>query len=111
MDIFWLLAFIGLAIGGSVWLRVWCLRRKFNNLPALEQYKPSPLSLAVQDLIGTAGGVYLSLVMLISFLKINIPDKTELYSVSFDPTALIAVVLAIIQPLASEVGSYFKKQG
>jgi hypothetical protein len=60
--------------------------------------KISPLSLAIQELIAVAGGVYLSLVMLISFLKLDVPQKILLFQMWIDPIACIAILLSIIQP-------------
>lgn len=60
--------------------------------------KSSPLSLAIQELIAVAGGVYLSLVMLISFLKLDVPQKILLFQMWIDPIACIAILLSIIQP-------------
>lgn len=58
----------------------------------------SPFSLALGELLGVAGGIYLVLVMLVSFLGIAIPERVELLSVRFDPLALSAVLLALVQP-------------
>ncbi|MDF2635400.1 MAG: hypothetical protein K0R78_2274 [Pelosinus sp.] len=58
----------------------------------------SPLSLALQELIAVSGGIYLSLVMLISFLKLDIPEKILLFQIWIDPIASISILLSIIQP-------------
>ncbi|EIW18545.1 MULTISPECIES: hypothetical protein [Pelosinus] len=60
--------------------------------------KSSPLSLAIQELVAIAGGIYLSLVMLISFLKLDIPHKILFFQMWIDPVACIAILLSIIQP-------------
>lgn len=78
----------------SLWLRV---DRYRNSLEELVP-KSSPLTLAVQELVATAGGLYLSLVMLISFLKIDLPAKVTLCTIALDPLALFSMGLAIIQP-------------
>ncbi|SFL38964.1 hypothetical protein [Pelosinus propionicus] len=62
------------------------------------EVKNSPLSLAIQELIAIAGGIYLSLVMLISFLKLDVPNKIQLFQIWIDPIACIAILLSIIQP-------------
>ncbi|MCE5287331.1 MAG: hypothetical protein LLG02_16010 [Pelosinus sp.] len=71
-------------------------RRQGNN-----EIKASPFSLAVQELVSTAGGVYLSLIMLTSFLKLDIPEIVSLCGVSFDPLAGIAMGVAVVQPLCA----------
>jgi len=78
----------------SLWLRV---ARHRNSLEEVTP-KASPLALAVQELVATAGGLYLSIVMLISFLKIDLPGKVTLYTIALDPLALLSMGLAIIQP-------------
>ena len=55
--------------------------------------------MAVQEIVATAGGVYLSLIMLISFLKIDLPPTVSYEGIKVDPTALISIALAIVQPL------------
>lgn len=59
---------------------------------------PSPFSLALGELLGVAGGIYLVLVMLVSFLGVTIPERVEILSVRFDPLALASVLLAVVQP-------------
>lgn len=88
---------LGAAILVSVWLRMRQYRHSFElNEQSLRQ---SPLSMALQELVGTAGGVYLSIVMLVSFLKIDLPQTLEVLEISFDPLALFAILSAIVQPL------------
>ncbi len=60
--------------------------------------KTSPLSEALTGLIGTAGGIYLSLAMLISFMELNIPNKVNVFSLKLEPLAAISFALAIAQP-------------
>ena len=59
---------------------------------------PSAISQALTYLVGVAGGIYISLVMLASFLKIALPESIQIFGVSLDPLAVIAFALAIIQP-------------
>lgn len=96
------LVLILLLLMGSVWLRVYRSRTLLDNAPLLEP-KPSPFSTAVQDLVATAGGVYLSMVMVVSFLKLELPDKITVGILSFDPLAMTAIVMAVIQPLFSKL--------
>lgn len=88
------LTFVCLLIGGSLYLRI-CL---FRNMEQIES-RSSPLAAALQEMIATAGGIYLSLVMLISFLKIELPITVSLQGIAVDPTALLSIGLAILQPL------------
>lgn len=59
----------------------------------------SPLSTAIAQLVGTAGGIYLSLELLFSFLRIP-EDWWKPSTFPIEPLALISLVLAIIQPFA-----------
>lgn len=60
--------------------------------------KASPLSRAITNLIGTAGGIYLSMVLLFTFLEVNVPDRVNMGDVSLEPLAALAIILAIGQP-------------
>ncbi|CUH96146.1 putative membrane protein [Propionispora sp. 2/2-37] len=86
---------LSLVLPVSLWLRVCWFRQQSEKM----EVRASPLSLAVQELLANAGGIYLSLVMLISFLKIDIPEKTVIFGVGIDPLPCTAIILAIIQPL------------
>lgn len=95
----WMILFIlFFSIGLSVWRRICCIIRMEE-----ENTKSSPLAQAIRDLVAVAGGVYLSLVMLVSFLKLDLPEKISLYGISLDPLACIALGLAIIQPLFMKI--------
>lgn len=89
-----LLVILVLLIVLSLWLRV---RLQRDSVAGVET-KSSPVALAVQELVATAGGVYLAVVALTSFLKLDMPDRVMLMAVSVDPLALCAIGLAIVQP-------------
>lgn len=57
----------------------------------------NPLATALSQLVGTAGGIYLSLELLFSFLKIPENWWTETMYV-VEPLAAISLLLAILQP-------------
>ena len=52
-------------------------RNESYNLP--EQTKASPFSNALQQLVAHAGGIYLSLVLLVSFLQIELASQWEIF--------------------------------
>lgn len=60
--------------------------------------KSSPLSQALGNLIGTAGGIYLALVMLFSFMEVQLPGKINLVNLELEPLAAFSFTLAIMQP-------------
>ncbi|TWH48657.1 hypothetical protein [Sporomusa sp. KB1] len=96
------LVLIILVVMGSVWLRVCRLRISLGNTPHIEP-KASPFANAVQDLVATAGGVYLSLVMIVSFLKLDLPERITISIITFDPLAMTAIAVAVIQPVVSKL--------
>ncbi len=71
--------------------------------------KSSPLSEALTGLIGTAGGIYITLAMLISFLEINIPNEINILDVGLEPLAAVSFFLAIVQPFTAYIFHLRKK--
>lgn len=100
MEIALVLAALGI---WSVWIR----SRRYRQSAQMKT-KVSPLSMALQELIAVAGGIYLSLILLVSFLKVSIPEKIFLWGVDLEPLALISVVLAALQPLAEKIIRWVK---
>lgn len=92
---FWIvIMLLAVLIGMSIWMRMCCLRAVDPT-----KVQQTVFSLAVQELVATAGGVYLSLIALISFLRLDIPEKMVVAGIGFDPIALLAIGVAILQPL------------
>jgi len=60
--------------------------------------RPTPLSEALAGLVGTAGGIYLSLVLLTTFLEVQIPARVHLGGVQMEPLAAFSIALAVVQP-------------
>jgi len=90
----------------SMWQRVKYFRETVVDATKIIA---SPLSLAIQDLVAIAGSIYLSLIMLVSFLKLNIPEKIMLVECSIDPLACLSISLAIIQPFFLKLFNIIKK--
>ncbi len=76
-----------------------------------EQAKPSPLSEAIVELVSLAGGIYLSLLLLVSFLQIELPGRLNIFGLQTDPLAFSALVLAILQPFFIRARVFLKKGG
>ena len=72
-----------------------------------EHTEPSPLSQALQELVAQAGGIYLSLVLLVSFLQIDLPERWAIIGIKMDPLAFISLGLAMIQPVVIRIYTYF----
>lgn len=88
----------------SFMLRVDLIR---NNHQEKIQVKPSPISLALQETIAVAGGIYLSLIMFISFLKLNLQEIVLIKEIHFDPLAALSIFLTTIQPITVKFTQYF----
>ncbi|HBT47810.1 MAG TPA: hypothetical protein DEA73_08050 [Peptococcaceae bacterium] len=72
--------------------------RRYRNTGNVEGV-PSPASRALAELVAVAGGIYLSLIMLVSFLKLSLPETVSLGGWNVDPLALLALSAALLQPL------------
>lgn len=80
-------------------VRARLILKRRRNIRSIENTVTSPASLAIGELAAIAGGIYLSLVLLQSFLELTIPDKITFLSMSLDPLAFAAVIIALLQPL------------
>ena len=76
--------------------RMFLRRRMAADLPL--DPLPSPFSRALTELLATAGGIYLSLLLLVQFLSMEIPDRVDLWGLEIDPMALVAIIIASLQP-------------
>ena len=59
----------------------------------------TPFAEALGQVVGMAGGIYLSLVLLCNFLDMDLPEKTVLLGRNVDFLALVALLLACAQPM------------
>lgn len=100
------LSLVLLFLALSVWQRIQYFRKTLDQ----NNMKVSPLSLAIQELVAISGSIYLSLVMLVSFLKLDIPTTIIIFDFSIDPLAFLAISLAIIQPLFLNIFNVMNKE-
>ena len=81
-----------LVVGVVISVRERKYRMMWRSQPTSNQ-----LATALSQLVGTAGGIYLSLELLFSFLKI--PENWWSDSIFFvEPLAVISLFIAIVQP-------------
>jgi len=80
-----------------------------RNEHTLEGAVASPASLALGEIVAVAGGIYLSLVLAASFLKMELPEKIMIASLALDPLALIAIIIALLQPIVLGLVNNLKK--
>lgn len=86
------------------------MRRLINrSLP--EDTVETPFSQALYELVGIAGGIYLALVMLVTFLGLEVPEKVSVSTVRVDPIAIVAVGATILQPLVLRIWYSIKFTG
>lgn len=95
-------------------LLIWAVRTKVflkrrRSEKKVEGAVESPASLAMGEIVAVAGGIYLSLVLVASFLRLDLPDKVNVASMSIDPFALAAIVVALLQPIVLSLYYRFKK--
>lgn len=82
--------------------------RKFRMMWRSSQPTSNQLATILSQLVGTAGGIYLSLELLFSFLKI--PEDWWSKSDFFvEPLAAFSLLLAILQPFALKAWMRFRK--
>lgn len=86
----------------SAWLRV-SNNRKKQRLSM--DVKDTFLSLEIKNVVANAGGIYISLNLAASFLKLDISQQFALLGIQFDALAAIALVIAILQPLVWPKGN------
>ncbi len=99
------LALLGLSVKQRMANRVLREKRAWDG----SETKSSPLSDALSGLIGTAGGIYISLVMLFSFMEIDVPGKVNIFSVGLEPLAAASFALAVVQPFVIRLLQLGKK--
>lgn len=84
-------------IAFSIYLRMQN-RRRANVFALPEQTKETLFSVALQELVAQAGGVYLSLVLLVSFLQLEVAAKWNIIGIKMEPLAFLSLLVAILQP-------------
>lgn len=60
--------------------------------------KSSQISQALTNLIGVAGGIYLTLVILATFLELQIPERITFGRISLEPLAAVSILISLAQP-------------
>ncbi len=75
------------------------LERSFRQVEKNLEVKSTRFSLFISDLLASAGGIYLTLIMLCSFLALEIPETITIKQFNFNPLAAFSVFLALLQPL------------
>ncbi len=82
----------------SVRERIRLITTRSKDWDVIGEAKTSPLSRALTGLVGTAGGIYLSLVLLQTFLELEVPQNISVGSIAMEPLAAVSIAVAILQP-------------
>lgn len=80
----------------SAWLRVGSFRKQHQ---LTREAQDTFLSNEIKNVIANAGGIYISLSLAASFLKLDISRELALLGVEFDLVAALSLILAVLQPL------------
>lgn len=81
----------------SAWLRLGNVKKRQRLSTVAPQ--DSFLSLEIKNVIANAGGIYVSLTLAASFLKLDVAQQFALLGMDFDVLAAIALVVALLQPI------------
>jgi sterol desaturase/sphingolipid hydroxylase (fatty acid hydroxylase superfamily) len=84
------------------------VRERKYRLMWRSQATSNQLATALSQLVGTAGGIYLSLELLFSFLKIP-EDWWSSSNFFIEPLALISLLIAILQPFVLSTWTRLRK--
>lgn len=107
----WKIILFLLLLGLLVWavrMKVFLKRTRVHS--NLEGTVSSPASVVLGEIVAVAGGIYLSLILLTSFLQINPPDNVTMFSMNMDPIAVTSLAIALIQPICQALFyRYFKR--
>ncbi|HHT71010.1 MAG: hypothetical protein WAO22_08490 [bacterium] len=76
-------------------------RKKSRELPI--EPRESPFSQATVDLLATAGGVYLALLLIRNFLQITVPEHIVICGLQLEPLAALSLLIAVFQPYLGSV--------
>lgn len=102
-----LLVSLTVLLGCSLYLRMQNKTRTYSyQFP--ENAKSSLFSEVLQELLAQAGGIYLSLILLISFLDIEIAEKWNIIGIAMDPLAFSSLAVATVQPVFLRLYRMFK---
>lgn len=75
----------------------------------ISESKAGPISQALANLVGMAGGIYLSMIALVSFLEIELPASIRIGRISMEPLAVLAFGLALLQPFIIRILHAWRK--
>lgn len=94
----------------SVRERVRLMYRRDKDWDIIGEAKSSPISRAMASLVGTAGGIYLTLVLMQTFLELEVPANVQMGSIAMEPLAAVSIAIALLQPFVMRFISLTRKR-
>lgn len=104
-----LIVVILLLVSISVRERILLYRYREKDWTIIGEGKSSPLSQALANLLGVAGGIYLSLVVIATFLEVQLPERIHLGGLSMEPLATVSILMAVAQPYMQRIINAWRK--
>jgi len=104
-----LIVLILFLVGISVRERMRLYKYREKDWSVIGEAKASPLSQALTNLLGVAGGIYLSLVVIATFMEIDLPERIHLGRFSMEPLAAVSILMAVAQPYMQRIINAWKK--
>ncbi|KJS11119.1 MAG: hypothetical protein VR67_15355 [Peptococcaceae bacterium BRH_c8a] len=90
--------------------RLRLMYRRDKEWDVIGEAKSSPMSRALTGLVGTAGGIYLSLVLMQTFLELELPPNVQMGSIALEPLAAASIAIALLQPFAMRFVSLARRR-
>ncbi|MDR1206765.1 MAG: hypothetical protein LBL26_15000 [Peptococcaceae bacterium] len=103
----WLTAML-LAVRAKRYVRSRIQPYRMNNLEEISHQ--TPLAKGLSELVAASGGIYLSIILFLDFLKLNHPEQLEMMGLTMDPLAGASMLVAVGQPMVRSVVEYMKEK-
>jgi hypothetical protein len=101
----WLAAML-LAVRAKRYVRSKARAYRINNLEEISHQ--TPLAKGLSELVAASGGIYLSIVLFLDFLKLSHPEQVEMMGLTVDPLAGASMLVAVGQPMVRGAVEYWK---
>ncbi len=98
-----------LLVAVSVRERVRLRMMREKDWSIIGEAKSSHISNALANLVGVAGGIYLTLVVVVTFLDIELPERVQIGNVSLEPLAAISILIALVQPFLLKAANAWRR--
>ncbi len=76
---------------------------------SIGETKTSKISEALTNLIGVAGGIYLSLVVITIFLELQLPEWIQIFGYRMEPLAAFSILIALVYPFLQKAANSWRR--